>query len=130
MGFQCFNVRQVPWEVLKTSASGLGFQHLPRDLANVNAWKPMFDPYNTGRRLPVVTHILVTSKNHCELFRKYKISTLTSEVSCHLSLNSWSDKAAEGAWEIWKKKKKKKKKIFFFYFLISGKVSEYILSYT
>ena len=24
---------------------GLGFQHLPRDLANVNAGKTMFDPY-------------------------------------------------------------------------------------
>ena len=31
--------------MLKTSAFGLGFQHLPRDLANVNAWKNMFDPY-------------------------------------------------------------------------------------
>ena len=31
--------------MLKTSAYGLGFQHLPRDLANVNAWKTMFDPY-------------------------------------------------------------------------------------
>ena len=31
--------------MLKTSAYGLGFQHLPRDLANVNAWKSMFDPY-------------------------------------------------------------------------------------
>ena len=29
-----------------TFAYGLGFQHLPRDLANVNAWKTMFDPYN------------------------------------------------------------------------------------
>ena len=37
---------QVPWEVLKTAAFGLGFQHLPRDLANVNVWKTMFDPYN------------------------------------------------------------------------------------
>ena len=27
------------------TAYGLGFQHLPRDLANVNAWKTMFDPY-------------------------------------------------------------------------------------
>ena len=35
--FQCINIRKVPWEVLKTAASGLGFQHLPRDLANVNA---------------------------------------------------------------------------------------------
>ena len=39
------NIRQVPLEVLKTAASCLGFQHLPRDLANVNAWKTMFDPY-------------------------------------------------------------------------------------
>ena len=36
-GFSCINIRQVPWEVLKTAAFGLGFQHLPRDLANVNA---------------------------------------------------------------------------------------------
>ena len=45
MVFQCINIRQVPWEVLKTATSGLGFQHLPRDLANVNSWKTMFDPY-------------------------------------------------------------------------------------
>ena len=48
MVFQCINIRQVPWEVLKTAAFGLGFQHLPRDVANVNAWKNMFDPYNTN----------------------------------------------------------------------------------
>ena len=36
-GFSCINIRQVPWEVLKTKAEGRGFQHLPRDLANVNA---------------------------------------------------------------------------------------------
>ena len=45
MVFQCITIHQVPREVLKTQASGLGFQHLPRDLANVNAWKTMFDPY-------------------------------------------------------------------------------------
>ena len=45
MVFQYINIYQVPWEVLKTAAFGLGFQHLPRDLANVNAWKTMFDPY-------------------------------------------------------------------------------------
>ena len=44
MVFQCINIRQVPREVLKTAAFGLGFQHLPRDPANVNAWKTMFDP--------------------------------------------------------------------------------------
>ena len=46
MVFQYINICQVPREMLKTSAYGLGFQHLPRDLANVNAWKSMFDPYN------------------------------------------------------------------------------------
>ena len=49
MVFQCINIRQVPWEVLKTAAFGLGFQHLPRDLANVNAWKIMFDPYKDAQ---------------------------------------------------------------------------------
>ena len=37
--FSCINIRQVPREVLKTEAGGRGFQHLPRDLANVNALK-------------------------------------------------------------------------------------------
>ena len=38
-GFSCINIRQVPWEGLKTAAEGHGFQHLPRDLANVNSLK-------------------------------------------------------------------------------------------
>ena len=38
-GFSCIYIPQVPWEVLKTEAFGLGFQHLPRDMANVNALK-------------------------------------------------------------------------------------------
>ena len=42
MVFQYINVCQVPREKLKTSDLGLGFQHLPWDLANVNAWKTMF----------------------------------------------------------------------------------------
>ena len=36
MVFQCINIRQVP-----------------RDLANINAWKAMFDPYNI-----VLKHII------------------------------------------------------------------------
>ena len=39
------NIRKVPREMLKTSGFALGLQHLPRDLANVNEWKIMFDPY-------------------------------------------------------------------------------------
>ena len=38
-GFSYINIRQVQREVLKTEAEGRGFQHLPRDLANVNALK-------------------------------------------------------------------------------------------
>ena len=35
-----------PWEVLKAETEGRGFQHLPMDLANVNAFeKKMFDRY-------------------------------------------------------------------------------------
>ena len=45
MVLQCINIRQVPREVLKIAVSGLGFQHLPRDLANVNAQKNMSNPY-------------------------------------------------------------------------------------
>ena len=43
MIFQCINICQVPWEVLKTEAEGRGFQHLPRDLANVNASASVFN---------------------------------------------------------------------------------------
>ena len=39
------NIRKIPREVLKTSGFALGFQHLPRDLADVNEWKIIFDPY-------------------------------------------------------------------------------------
>ena len=46
MVFQSINICKVPWEVVKTAAFGLGFQHLPQDLANINAWKTMFDPYS------------------------------------------------------------------------------------
>ena len=38
-GFSCIIIRQVSWEVLKTEAEGRGFQHLPSDVANVNALK-------------------------------------------------------------------------------------------
>ena len=41
MFFQCHNIRQVPWEMLKTEAEGL---------ANVSACKTMFDTY-------IVTHM-------------------------------------------------------------------------
>ena len=71
MFFQCINIRQVPWEVLKTMAFGLGFQHLPRDLANVNAWKTMFDPYTET----------VIGDNKKALCNKVKHSQMLNSVS-------------------------------------------------
>ena len=38
-GFSCINIHQIPWDVLKIEAESHGFQHLPRDLENVNALK-------------------------------------------------------------------------------------------
>ena len=45
MFLSSINIRLVPRRVLKTSGYALGLQHSPRDLANVNEWKIIFDPY-------------------------------------------------------------------------------------
>ena len=37
--FPFINIRKVPREVLKTDGEALGFQHFPRDLANVSEWQ-------------------------------------------------------------------------------------------
>ena len=37
--FPFINIRKVPREVLKIEGEARGFQHLPRDLANVNEWQ-------------------------------------------------------------------------------------------
>ena len=39
MVFHALNIRQAPRQVLKTKAGSCGFQHLPRDLANISALK-------------------------------------------------------------------------------------------
>ena len=46
MLFWYINICWAPREVLKRSPFRLGFQHLPRGPADVNAQKVMFDPYN------------------------------------------------------------------------------------
>ena len=43
-GFECINIRQVPWEVLKTMAIGLGFQHLPGTWRMLMHEKPCLIP--------------------------------------------------------------------------------------
>ena len=60
------NIRKVPWEMLKTSGFALGFQHLLRDLENVNEWKIMFDPFIKiyCKTILSQTAILQGSKGH------------------------------------------------------------------
>ena len=73
MIFQCINIRQVPRELLKTAAYGLGFQYLPRDLANVNAWKTMFDPYSEVSKdvlRPPYNSYMLEKRDFSEQFRK------------------------------------------------------------
>ena len=55
MFIQCINIRQVP--------ENCGFQHLPRDLVNVNAWKIMFDPYIVYTIVIIVTIIIWAASN-------------------------------------------------------------------
>ena len=69
MVFQSINIRQVPWEVLKTAA------FVPRDLANVKAWKTMFDPYIDGAKksqrclsIQIVKNIHVRQEPTCPYF--------------------------------------------------------------
>ena len=72
---QCINIRQVPCGVLKTAASGVGFQHHPGDLANVNAWKTKFNPY---------IKTVIEKKEHIQDIksevRLYKESSYDSDV--------------------------------------------------
>ena len=85
-------------EVMKSTA-GLGFQHHPRDLANVNALKTMFDPYikykDTTNRLQSWSTTLLRSRNE-------------------KALTAWKDLTkqhdVENRTKTKKKKKKKKKK--------------------
>ena len=75
--------------MLKTSAYGLGFQHLPRDLAKVNAWKTMFDPY-IQRQYVLIRHLTYLFAAACVDLsnlvcrRKFKIYASFRELSMYL----------------------------------------------
>ena len=100
MVFQCINIHQVPWEVLKTAAFGLGFQHLPRDLANVNARKTMLDPYMWIRIriiLVLTTYVFVEKKNAIVfgyLLKSGTMGHLVFALSAYLQLSESSRKHA------------------------------------
>ena len=86
-GFSCINIRQVPREVLKTEAGGLGFQHLPRDLANVNALK------NHVRSL--LLHKIWKHLLHCCYFLHHFVSPFHRCLANAISM----DYARSRAWQ-------------------------------
>ena len=64
------NIRKVPREVLKTAGFALNFQYFPRDLADVNEWKIMFDP--SINYTNILAHLLINLK----FAQKHKIEKL------------------------------------------------------
>ena len=96
MVFQCINIRQVPWEVLKTMAFGLGFKHLPRDLRMLMHEKPCLIPVlyaaclhssddlllfivkkKPNRGYAVTNHMHTNHTKKCKRWTRAKIIALT-----------------------------------------------------
>ena len=50
--------------ILPQEMFAFGFQHLPQDLANVNEWKIMFDPYI---KLSLMLHLADNYLQNCHL---------------------------------------------------------------
>ena len=64
------NIRKVPREMLKTEDFALGFQHLPRDLVNVNEWKIIFDSYiiSYSPHYRLTVYLILLLGLECETF--------------------------------------------------------------
>ena len=98
MVFQCINIRQDPWEVLKTAASGLGFQHLPRVLANVNEWKNMFDPYSKykGQRDRLIWSISTSEPTNLRCYNVIKQNSYNKMILLQLCPSNITLLAGQG----------------------------------
>ena len=81
-GFSSINIRQVPWEVLKTEARGCSFQHLLRDLGNVNALKNHVQSLLLHKNLKHLLHFTLFHALFCLafslMFRKHNFYGLCS----------------------------------------------------
>ena len=102
MVFQCINIRQVPLEVLKTAAFGLGFQDLPRDVASVNAWKTMFDPYNIALKKSNARRCDVRVLCKKQVICKSWTWTLASSADPEQTLQNMSDQDVHCLLKLWK----------------------------
>ena len=75
--FPFINIRQVPRGVLKTEGVAFGFQHSPRDLANVNEWEIMFDHYNLS--LTIVVRLFIRKAGFLQGWSVYQ--QMAGEIS-------------------------------------------------
>ena len=78
-GFSCINIRQVPWEVLKTKVKGRSFQHLPRTWRMLMHWKTMFDHYYCIK----TENICYISRYFLHYFVCFAISLMSRECYFH-----------------------------------------------
>ena len=105
-GFSWLNIRQVPWEVLKTEAKGHGFQHLLRDLVNVNALKNHVWSLLLHKKLQTFAtfhicflHYFVLPFHRC-LVKVISMSYARSRAGLYTSSNS--SKSVAPVWSYWK----------------------------
>ena len=87
------NIRKVHREMLKTSGFALGFLHLPRDIANVNEWKIMFDPYNQGQA--IAFFVISIDSYHLGRVRSWAKLDNTLYFSVPLNVEFYSGENAE-----------------------------------
>ena len=104
------NIGKVPREMLKTLGFALGLQHLPRDLANVNEWKIMFDPYRK-----VQTYMHCYSK--ADFFKEMasRDADLIWRSNLFKSVSNWAFVMRNFFYEIYLREADRKSVIFFFF---------------
>ena len=72
--FPFINIRKVLREVLKTMGEARGFQHLPRNLVNVDEWQNHVwlllhkSNQNTGKMEKIIAHFILQSYHSLALF--------------------------------------------------------------
>ena len=69
--FQCINICWVPRKMFEHSACGFVFKQLPRDLANVNAWKNVWSLYLKHLWLSGNCHPRSHMMDHCSYGFRY-----------------------------------------------------------
>ena len=84
----------------------LGFQHSPRDLANVNEWKILFDPY-IEQESKVISLFAIVMEEPCVHFSDFFFSKFLISVSVRIVRHPFRTTSFSGVLYVNRKKKKK-----------------------